>query len=266
MKSILLAVFADEGFDSRFQSALAVARRFDAHLTCLQTYPDTVAYAGDFGSPPVFFGELIEDVRKAQAEQRSMVETRLAKEDVTWDWVEYGFDPAQALVSHARLADLVVLGSSGGVSLPAGPAPADVALRSAAPCLVVPQHARPLDPSAPALIGWNGSPEAAAAVRGALPLLKLARLVMIAEVGEPDPNFPATAAAAYLSRHGVHAAIQSHKPGNGIAETLIASARGIAAELIVMGAYGRTRFREAVFGGVSRDMFAHSPVALLTAH
>jgi nucleotide-binding universal stress UspA family protein len=266
MKSILLPVFADDGFDSRFQAALAVARRLEGHLTCLQTYPDAAVIVGDFAAPAVYYGDLIQQVRATQAEQRAKVEAHLAKEDVAWDWIQFGTDAAQALASRARLADLVVLSSTAGSSLPAGAAPADVALRSPAPCLVVPQGANPPDLAAPALVGWNGSAEAATALRGALPLLKIAQSVVIAEIGEPNSDYPATMAATYLSRHGVHAAIQSHRADDGIAETLIASARGIGAQLIVMGAYGRTRLREAVFGGVSRDMFAHSPVALLTAH
>ena len=87
MKSILLPIAADEGFERR---------RVDAHLTCLQTFPDAALAVSDFGAPALYIGDLLAEVRKGQAEQRAAVEAHLSKEDVPWDWVQHGIDPAQA--------------------------------------------------------------------------------------------------------------------------------------------------------------------------
>lgn len=265
MKSILLPVFGDPGLESRLQAALAISRQFGAHLTCLQTFPDAGLAVGGFGEAAVYYTKLVEEIEQAQRAERAALDARLTKEDVAWSWVQFGMDPAHSLTSQGRLSDLIVLSNVAGPSLPPGPEPADVVLRAPVPSLVVPQNAAPLDPAAPVMIAWNGSPEVAAAVRGALPLLKGAAVFLV-EVGDPDRDYPAGTAAAYLSRHDIHAAVHSVKPKGEIDETLFATAHGLGAGLIVMGAYGHTRLREAMFGGATRDMLGHSPVPLLMAH
>jgi len=265
MKSILLPVFGDPGLESRLRAALALSRQFGAHLTCLQTFPDAGLAVGSFGEAAVYYTKLIEEIEQAQRTERAALDARLAKEDVPWSWVQFGMDPAYALTSQARLSDLIVLSNIIGPSLPPGPEPAHVVLRAAVPSLVVPQGAAPLDPAAPVMIAWNGSPEVAAAVHGALPLLKGAPVFLV-EAGDPDRDYPAGAAAAYLSRHDIHATVQSVVLQDEIAETLLVTARGLGAGLIVMGAYGHTRLREAMFGGATRDMLDRSTVPLLMAH
>jgi nucleotide-binding universal stress UspA family protein len=265
MKSILVPVFGDPGLESRLQAALAISRQFGAHLTCLQTFPDAGFAVGGFGEVAVYYTRLVDEIEQTQRTERGALDARLTKEDVSWSWVQFGMDPAHALTSQGRLNDLIVLSNVAGVSLPPGPEPADVVLRAPVPSLVVPQDAAPLDPAAPVMIAWNGSPEVAAAVRGALPLLKGAPVFLV-EAGDPDRDYPAEAAAAYLSRHDSHATVQSVGSQDEIAETLLVTARGLGAGLIVMGAYGHTRLREAMLGGATRDMLDRSPVPLLMAH
>lgn len=265
MKSILLPVFGDSGFESRLQAALAISRQFGAHLTCLQTFPDAGLAVSGFGEATVYYTKLVDEIEQTQRAERAALDARLAKEDVAWSWVQFGMDPAHALTSQARLSDLIILSNVAGASLPRCPEPADVVLRAPVPSLVVPQDAVPLDLAAPVMIAWNGSPEVAAAVRGALPLLKGAAVFLV-EVGDPDRDYPAAVAATYLSRYDIHATIQGLTPKGEIDETLFAAARGLGAGLIVMGAYGHTRLREAMFGGATRDMLGRSSVPLLMAH
>lgn len=265
MKSILLPVFGDSGLESRLQTALAIARQFGAHLTCLQTYPDAGLVAGGYGEAAVYYTKLVDEIEQTQRTERAALDTRLANDDVSWSWVQFGIDPAHALASQGRLSDLIVLSNVADAGLPPGPKPADVVLRAPVPSLVVPQKAAPLDPAAPVMIAWNGSPEVAAAVRGALPLLREAAVFLV-EAGDPERDYPAEAAAAYLSRHDIHVTVQSVRSEDEIAETLLTTARGLGAGLIVMGAYGHTRLREALFGGATRDMLDRSPVPLLMAH
>ena len=265
MKSILLPVFGDSGLESRLQAALAISRQFGAHLSCYQTFPDAGLAVAGFGEAAVYYTKLVEEIEQTQRAQRAALDARLAKEDVSWSWVQFGIDPAHALASLGRLSDLIVLSDAAGASLPPGPEPADVVLRAPVPSLVVPQNAAPLDPAAPVMIAWNGSAEVAAAVRGALPLLRGAPVFLV-EVGDPDRDYPAAAAAAYLSRHDIHATVQGVEPKGEIDESLLLTARELGAGLIVMGAYGHTRFREVMFGGATRDMLGRSPVPLLMAH
>lgn len=265
MKSILLPVFGDLGLESRVQAAVALAQQFGAHLLCLQTVPDAGLALGNLGHPAVYYTKLVEGIEEEQRTRCDVLEALLTKQHVDRRWVQFGMDPAHAVASQARLCDLIVLSNVAGVSLPPGPQPADVVLRAAVPSLVVSKEGVPLDLAAPVMIAWNGSPEAAAALRGALPILKKSAVFMV-EVGDPHRDYPAAVAATYLSHHGVHATVQGITTEGDIAGMLIVKARSLGIGLIVMGAYGHTRFREAVFGGATRDMLDRSPIPLLMAH
>jgi nucleotide-binding universal stress UspA family protein len=134
----------------------------------------------------------------------------------------------------------------------------------------VPETPRPLDISGPAVVGWNGSPEAAHALRGAVPLLRKASSVVLATVtgGEkPRAFLSCIDAAEYLSRHGIANEIVEIRRGQGTVAGAVANAAVERnAAFLVVGAYGHTRAIETVFGGVTRELFSDPPLPILTAH
>ncbi len=129
---------------------------------------------------------------------------------------------------------------------------------STTPVLVAPdRESEPLGKRI--LLAWNGSPEAARAMRSAMPLLRAADIVEASTIGPSaqgdhgtDPGF---ALGAMLSRHGVEATT-AHLPKTEatVAATLQRRAVEVQADMIVMGAYGHSRFRERIIGGATRDM------------
>ena len=123
-----------------------------------------------------------------------------------------------------------------------------------------------------ALIAWNGSFEAANAVRSAIGLLKIASEVQVLQIEEDkDPAFPSTRVLEYLSRHGIHAELKVERahPGTGDIDFAFAclnsKAKQANASYIVMGGYGHSRVSEYVFGGVTRSMLSGSAVPLFMA-
>ena len=118
----------------------------------------------------------------------------------------------------------------------------------------------------PALIAWNGSPEAAHAVRAAVPFLK-DRPVVIVTIGGDEGDFAAEEAARYLSRHGIHAELRAIERGVETPEERIEKeADALGAGLIVMGAFGRSRLRETIFGGATQYLVTGGRYPLLLAH
>src|SRR3546814_1585612 len=86
-------------------------------------------------------------------------------------------------------------------------------------------------------------------------------------VDEDADSFPATSASEYLSRHGI--ASELHEwPRNDrtVEDTLIQAIRGLDASYLIMGAYGRSRLRETLFGGVTKCLMSEAPVPLLVTH
>ena len=134
------------------------------------------------------------------------------------------------------------------------------------PVLAVPKGAPLLAFDKPAVVAWDGGHEGAAALRAAVPLLRLASAVHLLTVREKGDDFPAADAAAYLSRHGIHAECHEAERIGSISATIETFARDRGAGLIVMGLFGKSRLRELLLGGVSRALLDRSVVPLLLAH
>ena len=270
MKTILLPIHDDDGAEARFQVALDLARAHRAHLNCLQVTPLTAYVASDSFGGVFVMPDLIDAISAQEAKLRSSTEARLAREDVSWSYEHGDGDPAATIVDRSSLADLIVLSPALREPRPTDPLPlaGDVAIHARTPVCVVPASAKGFDAAGTAFVAWNGSAEAANALKAALPLLRLASSVVIATVAEPsDDMLPPLEASEYLSRHGVKSELVTVDRGRGsIADALLAARDRAGAAYVVMGAYGHSRMREFVLGGVTREMLRGSPTPLLLAH
>jgi nucleotide-binding universal stress UspA family protein len=167
----------------------------------------------------------------------------------------------------SRFADLLVLGRPDDKSPDTLFDALDTAIfESGRPVMVIP-------PGIPSIIGnriliaWNGSTQAAMATTAALPLLRLAGQVDIVHAGDVDREAPASELSHYLTLHGIKA--QTHAVDLGSRDAggaLIDAAERFRSDLIVMGAYGHSRFRERILGGATRDLLKNSPWPILLMH
>lgn len=269
MKSILLHIYEDDGLEGRLQAAFDLARAFESHLTCLHATPYEDYLATDpllAAALPVEFSKKMHRLRE---DLRARVEARLAAEGMSWDWVHVDEEMSGALVRFSPLADVVIvsLGPHAVERRDARPLAAPVATAGRAPVLAVPQSLERLPLDRPVAIAWNGSAEAAAAMRAALPILAAAPAVHLIEVEGDTSAYPRDQAARYLSRNGIHAEIlQRANPDRDVGGVIREVANDLGAGLIVMGAYGHSRLRELILGGATREMLRWSTVPLLLAH
>lgn len=270
MKNVLLLIHDDVGEEARLEAALDLTRALSGHLTCIDIMEMPMLIGTGVGMVEAQ-SLLLADVQAREAVNARRVKARLARDDVAWDWRNAGGDIASLIEEEARLADLIVLNTD----LPGGERPdmlavaSDLVVRSGKPIMAIPADARRLDVGGTVLVAWNGSPPAAAALRAATPLVALSRDVMIVEIGEKDGSSgeAVEAAATYLSRHGIHPRIDGPIPVDGtVADTLLGLCRTQSPAYCVLGAYGHSRIRESLFGGVTRRMLSESPVPLLIAH
>jgi nucleotide-binding universal stress UspA family protein len=121
-------------------------------------------------------------------------------------------------------------------------------------------------------IAWNSSLPAIRAVRASLPLLKEAKEVTIA-CFDPDSSRyadgqnPGSDLATWLSHHGVNVTVQEYAKGHqNIGDALMMRAKETTADLVVMGAYGRSRWNERFFGGTTETMITQRDLPVLMAH
>ncbi len=266
MKTILLHVQNDAGLEDRFQAALSLARAFGAHLSCIQITPWQPFLFGQEVSPETF-DMVLRGLEEPARKQRAGLEARLANEEVAWDWLAYTTSDAIADIHRAAaLVDLIVVGGGATEGSHASTLAGAIALYAKRPVLRVPAGVSAIDISGPIMIAWNGSQDAANALRNSLPLLRKAASVHLVTVGEIVAAPSAEDAARYLSRTGIHAEVHERCDMSSVEEALEAIAREIGATCIVMGAYGHSRARELVFGGVTRHMLQGCPIPLLLSH
>jgi len=269
IKTILLHIQNDANVEMRLQAGLALARATGAHLRCLHVTP-MEAYVAMDGFGGIFvMDKLIARIDEEEEELRSSLRTRLNFEDVTWNYEQVTANTVAEIAWRSALSDLTIMARqppSGrsqavGVSILG-----DVLMALRTPLLIPGDANEVFDPFSPAVIAWNGSYEAANAVRGALGLLKLSAGVRVVQFDD-NPGSAPTGLLEFLSRHGVHAQFDHWTAqGDSIPSLLTEYASEKAASFIVMGAYGHARAGEFLFGGVTRSLLKGCPSALVLAH
>lgn len=274
MKTILLHVQDNDTLVPRLEAAMAVARRFSAHLSCLHITPiEAYTALGAFDGAVV-----VVDVRDALQESevavRSAVEDQLGGEDVSWDYEQVTGHVATTLVRRASLADLVVTGresqyGEGRWSLQLGLV-GDLLYRCRTPLFIPSPESDPAWSAAgPVVVAWDGSIEAANAVRASLPFLQAAPAVHLLNVerDKDEGSFPETTALQYLSRHGIHAELRTVAGDReDIATLIVGEAFALSAGTIVMGGYNHSRVGELILGGVTRSLLRDCPIPLMMTH
>ena len=270
-----------------FATALVVARRFSSHLAFLYVRPDVrqeiAALAASEVGAVSGIGDTMERMER-EADQREHAAERQWRElcrqehltirdrppgdGVSTEWIgEVGADTAR-VAEHGRTADLIIAGrglQDGGIAMGVLEA---ALMDSGRPVLVAP-------PAAPASVGrmvtiaWKGTREAAGAVSAALPFIAQAERVVILTIDEDDdgddrsPERLQRALRWHNPTVLMHRLVREHR---SVVETLLGAAMHAESDLLVMGGYGHTRLREAVFGGFTRHVLERAELPVLMAH
>lgn len=180
---------------------------------------------------------------------------------------------AQFLAYHTRFTDLVVLSKPYGETRGHEcEAIVESALFDAkVPVVIVPNNGKLPTDIKRVVVAWNDSREALVAVRAALSVLKAAEVVNIAIINPPthapDRSDPGGALSQMLARHGVHAEVSVlAKTVPRVSDVIARHVKDQNADLLVMGAYGHSRFRESILGGATRNMLQMTETPVLMAH
>lgn len=256
MRSILVHADRSSQMTARLETALALARTTDGHVTILVDTPVARYISMDPMGGSYVATDALQQALADDDSQAGALEERLRGEDVPFDVTRAEAEPVEALAAAARLADVVVVSRGSGIA-------GELALAARTPVLVVPDD-RMLDfPVGNACVAWDGSDESALALRAATGLLRAARTVKVLTVAEKRLGFPATDALRYLSRHGVTTELVELEPSGSTEETLALGVAKARTDLLVMGAYGHSRMRQLLFGGVTRYFLEDSAAPAL---
>jgi nucleotide-binding universal stress UspA family protein len=273
--TVMVSLALDQPNDSRLQVAGELAERFDAAI---------VGVAAAQVAPPMYFTDGVAAQGLIDQEQAS-IKRRLAELEAQFraaiknrgghvEWRSAMDFPERFTLTQARCADIIV---SGGKSPAFSDAfalasPKDLVMQAGRPILVVPDGVNWLDLRS-VLVAWKDSPEARQALADALPMLRKARDVAVVAIPEGEDDRPGAVAGvtdvtAWLARHGVTATARVCEAAGSqtVAGQLEKVAGDVGASLIVAGAYGHSRFRELILGGVTQYLVTQSARCVLLSH
>ncbi len=276
-REILVTLEPGAALERRLLHAADVALAHEAHLVGLSVV-EPLNLAGYFSPGLEAIVEIEERHRRAAEATARKVEFEFqslcSRLGLSGEWRLAHGDTAELTVDHARYADLTITGQINPESPPPGSGaalPERLALTSGRPVLVVPYVGRYETIGGHVLVAWNRTREAVRAIHDALPILQQARRVTVLSINpepsDPRPSLPGSDIAAHLARHAI-AIETSYTVAKDIAvgSAILSRAADFGADLIVMGCYGHSRFRELVLGGASREILGQMTVPVLMSH
>jgi nucleotide-binding universal stress UspA family protein len=277
-KDLLVHVDDTKGCAKRIEAAVDLAAAHEAHLTGVYIISEPSPSSFVQGYLPA---ELLTTM---QWEARERADAALARFGEVAKRNQVAFETrvdrvlyteiADALATNGRYADLVILGQIDPDDATTGPRylPEEVILSGGRPALVMPYIGAGATFGERIIVAWDASREAARAVNDALPLLERAKSVSVVSINPSNQPFghgeePGADIGLHLARHGITIDVQRVESRDiDVANTLLSHVANEAADLLVMGAYGHSRLREFVLGGVTRTILSEMTVPVLMSH
>jgi nucleotide-binding universal stress UspA family protein len=230
--------------------------------------------AGGEAAGAAFLAELrlkmLSDARIAATAVEARFRERLQLEGVAGEWRQIEGAATEEVALHARYADLVIVSQDHpDGSQPDADAIIERVLFSAGrPVLIVPHTTQVETVGRRVLIGWNASREATRAVHDALPLIARADAVTVLTVSRRGASDePGAALALHLARHGIKVQVEhTVAAGMNTSDIMLNTAANLPADLLIVGGYGHSRFRELVLGGVTRTLLRRMTLPVLMSH
>ncbi|TDE36265.1 universal stress protein [Antarcticimicrobium sediminis] len=276
-KTLLTVLTDPKVSDAALEQLVALAGAQDAHAEALCLGVDRTQTGYYYaGANAMILQETLERATAEAEATLAYAKEKLGKSGVRWsaeDGVAQIADLGRHVAYRARFADLVVLPRpyGDGHGAEAEPIVEAAMFDGHAPVLVVPDGATPISQPGTVLVAWNESVESMSAIRKAMPFLTAAEQVRIVVIDPPqhgpERSDPGGLLSQMLSRHGVNCEIDVlSKTMTRVSDVLNRHAADTSADMIVMGAYGHSRFREAILGGATRNMLEQAKVPVFMAH
>jgi nucleotide-binding universal stress UspA family protein len=273
IKTILVHLADDEHHSARLDVAVRLAKQHQAHITALFiTFPVGMppTIAGRSASA-VFVSEARERARERAAALEKEFEETCARERLSYSWVVEDGAHLETLSYHAHVADLLVVSHSAEGQFFEDRfrmrLAEELIMDVGCPVLLLPRKDPVPTFAEHMLVAWHSNREAVRAVRGTLDFMRAAKSVTVLTVGPTaEDRLSEAELVTYLERHGVRAVGENVADRHGVGETLLVEAARRGCDSLIMGAYGHSRFREVVLGGVTRHVLRHADIPVFMIH
>jgi nucleotide-binding universal stress UspA family protein len=276
-KTILVHVDETHSAIHRAQLAQALATTFNAHLTgvALTGISRYIFESTDLGvgDPNIMLhlSSLRERAERALAQFKKI---SAGLDSATTECIVANDEANGGLGLRARYSDLIVIGQTNRDE----PSPSVMSdfpefmiVNSGRPVLIVPHSLTKTSLSDISVVAWDGSRESARAVTDAIPLLKLSKQVHVLIINPNEPteahgDEPGADIALFLARHDIKVEISTRFSTHDVGSNILAACKELSADLLVMGGYGHSRFREMIMGGVTRTVLENMSIPVLMSH
>ncbi len=272
--TLLLHMALGQSNEARLSAARNLADRFDALIVGAAAcdpqpvLPIDGSYAFDMIQADRSFAR--DQLDQAEAEFRRGLTGR----ENRIEWRSAFLPPAPFVARQARAADLVITGAVAPDKLSNSNwrlDPGDLVMQAGRAVLMVPEDYAGHAPAKSIIVAWKDNRESRRAVADALPLARAADRVLVASIvddgGEDEAKASLRDVVAWLQRHDVPAEKWFEPLVSDPASQLRSLALDEDADLIVTGAYGHSRTREWMLGGVTHDFLTHgSTQCLMMSH
>lgn len=280
--SLIVPVTGDEAHRPALRQAIALAGEIGGHLRAVHVRMDPLHIIPVIGEG--LTAQAVQEIQST-AERESLERAEAARRQLEKDAEDAGLEKesdagkagyswyeevgifSERMARLARVADLAVMSPKRGEDSQVGE---DLFLQvlytSGRPILMVPngkaKHFGRI------LVAWNGSAESARAVAASLPLLERAEAVQVYTAGEIANDRPSLEELKpYLAIHGIKAeAREEEAKGGPDGQQIMDAAKAFGADMIVIGAYSHSRWREMVLGGATRRLINKSELPVFMSH
>jgi nucleotide-binding universal stress UspA family protein len=271
--TVMVSLALDQSNEARLEAAGQISERFEAGIigiAAAQFSPPLYYMSGEQAQNLIDQGEASIKKRMSELEGQFREATRNRAKYVEWrSAIDF---PVRYIVQEARCADIVVSGGPGNTFADpfALASPKDLVMQVGRPLFIAPDNVDWLDLRS-VLVAWKDTLEARRAIVDSLPMLRKAKDVTVAEIVEADDSRSAALSrvgdvVAWLSRHGVSASeLVPERCGDAIAQ-LDGIAANVGAGVVVAGAYGHSRFREFILGGMTQHLMTQATRCVLLSH
>ena len=272
-KDIVVHLNQDEGSSARLDAAIGLTGLGEGRVIGVYVRPGSITpeYAGLEAQQELLsiLSKWDEKHRELEIEAERLFNDRTTRTSTSSEWRLMEGDPADAVTTCARYADITIVGQAGPHDGTAAGLADSVVLGAGGPVLVWP-HSGSFDVNSDTImLAWNGTREAKRALADSLPLLRQAGKVIVIGINTGDgEHIAGTDACTHLARHGVNAEPRHilTSPADSDSASLLSAIRECGAGLLVMGAYGHHRMRELLLGGMTRDLLRQLIVPVLMSH
>lgn len=265
IKTILVSLNNTHFFDSNMAMAAQIAREYDSHVIGLYIIPSAIVYTAPYGyGGPINFIEMNRFYRSKATSVEDDFNDFIRREGLKGEWRldnSQGNFVSDAVIEHCRESDLVIVGNDNSIH-DTVQFESRIVQETGRPVLIVPNTTRKDFRFKKAIVGWDGSREAARAAFDAIPLLQMSEKTEVTcfnahKEREMSGDLPGSEISNSLARYNINAEAVSEKTQKPVSQALMDRAE--TGDLLVIGAFGHSRLRENILGGVTKKALSQMP-------